>query len=379
MTKEDRERNRITIIGLGLIGGSLGLAMKAAGLPGSEIVGHDRARNAANKARKMGAIDRAEHNLPRAVERAGMVIIATPVLAVREVMQQIAPDLPDGCVVTDTGSTKERILEWAAELLPPSVSFVGGHPMAGKDTPGIDSAEAGLFRGRAYCLCPAVNAHEDAVRAVAGMVTLVGAEPLYMEPKEHDQYAAAVSHLPLLLSAALFSLLRASPAWNDLAPMASSGFRDVTRLASGDPRMSHDIFLTNRDAAVHWLDRMVEELQRYRGLLQGDTEELLEAFAKAQIDRDSFLAEPHPRRLEGEEPADVRQDMMKSLMGGWVSERVKKVRELPGLMREAGSAGAEGKPSRAERVAADIRRDLDKLEKKRERRNSEESKEKDRG
>ena len=296
MTKEDRERKRITIIGLGLIGGSLGLAMKAAGLPGSEIVGHDRARNAANKARKMGAIDRAEHNLPRAVERAGMVIIATPVLAVREVMQQIAPNLPDGCVVTDTGSSKERIVEWAAELLPPSVNFLGGHRMAGKETPGIDNAEAGLFRDRAYCLCPAVNAHEDAVRAVAGMVTLVGAEPLYMDPKEHDQYAAAVSHLPLLLSAALFSLLRDSPAWDDLAPMASSGFRDVTRLASGDPRMSHDIFLTNRDAAVHWLDRMVEELQRYRGLLQGDTEELLESFAKAQIDRDSFLAEPHPRR-----------------------------------------------------------------------------------
>ncbi len=316
MTKETRERKRVTIIGLGLIGGSLGLALKAGGLPGTEIVGHDRARDVANKARKMGAIDRAEHNLPRAVERAGMVIIATPVLAVREVMQQIAPDLPDGCVVTDTGSTKERIVEWAAELLPPSVSFVGGHPMAGKDTPGIDNAEAGLFRDRAYCLCPAVNAHEDAVRAVAGLVTLVGAEPLYLHPKEHDQYAAAVSHLPLLLSAAMFSLLRASPAWSDLAPMASSGFRDVTRLASGDPRMSHDIFLTNRDAAVHWLDRMVEELQRYRGLLQGDTEELLETFARTQIDRDSFLAEPHPRRLEGEESPDVRQDMMKSLMGG---------------------------------------------------------------
>ena len=379
MTKKDRERKRITIIGLGLIGGSLGLALKAAGIPDAEIVGHDRARDAANKARKMGAIDRAEHNLRRAVEQAGMVVIATPVLAVREVMQHIAPDLPDGCVVTDTGSTKEMILEWAAELLPPSVSFIGGHPMAGKDTQGIDNAEADLFRDRAYCLCPAVNAHEDAVRAVAGLVTLVGAEPLYLHPKEHDQYAAAVSHLPLLLSAALFSLLRASPAWNDLAPMASSGFRDVTRLASGDPRMSHDIFLTNRDAVVHWLDRMVEELQRYRGLLQGDTEELLETFARVQIDRDGFLAEPHPRRLEGEEPPDVRQDMMKSLMGGWISDRVKKVRELPGLMREAGSAGAEGRPSRADRIAEDIRRDLEKLEEKKQRRDSEKSKEKDRG
>ena len=358
MTKGNQEQKRITIVGLGLIGGSLGLAIKAAGLPGMEIVGHDRDRVAANKARKMGAIDRAEHNLPRAVQGAGMVVIATPVLAIREVMEQIAPDLPEGCVVTDTGSTKERILEWAAELLPPSVSFVGGHPMAGKETQGIDNAEADLFRGRAYCLCPAVDAHEDAVRAVTGLVRLAGAEPLFLDPKEHDQYAAAVSHLPLLLSASLFTLLRASPAWNDLAPMASSSFRDVTRLASGDPQMAHDIFLTNRDAAVHWLDRMIEELGRYRDLLEGDTEELLETFARAQMDRDSFLAEPHPRRLQGEEPAEVRKELFNSLVGGWIADRAKKVRELPGLVRET-------RTSRAERIAEDIRRDLDKLEEKR--------------
>ncbi len=365
MTKDNQGQKRITIVGLGLIGGSLGLAIKAAGLTGVEIVGHDRARDAANKARKMGAVDRAEHNLPRAVHGAGMVVIATPVLAVREVMAQIASDLPQGCVVTDTGSTKERILDWAAELLPPSVSFVGGHPMAGKETQGIDNAEADLFRDRAYCLCPSVDAHEDAVHAVVGLVRLVGAEPLFLDPKEHDQYAAAVSHLPLMLSASLFTLLRASPAWNDLAPMASSGFRDVTRLASGDPQMAHDIFLTNRDAAVHWLDRLIEELGRYRDLLEGDSEELLETFARARIDRDSFLAEPHPRRLQGEEPADVRKELMNALVGGWVADRVKKARELPGLMRGAQRAEGEPKPSRAERIGEDIRRDLEKLEEKR--------------
>jgi prephenate dehydrogenase len=230
--------------------------------------------------------------------------------------------------------------------------------MAGKETQGIDNAEADLFRGRAYCLCPAVDAHEDAVRAVTGLVRLAGAEPLFLDPKEHDQYAAAVSHLPLLLSASLFTLLRASPAWNDLAPMASSSFRDVTRLASGDPQMAHDIFLTNRDAAVHWLDRMIEEMGRYRDLLEGDTEELLETFARAQMDRDSFLAEPHPRRLQGEEPAEVRKELFNSLVGGWIADRAKKVRELPGLVRET-------RTSRAERIAQDIRRDLEKLEAKR--------------
>ena len=363
MTKETQERKRITIIGLGLIGGSLGLALKAAGLPDVEVVGHDRERGAESKARKMGAIDTAEHNLPRAVEGAGMVIIATPILAVREVLEQIAPDLREGAVVTDTASTKERVLEWAAQLLPPHVSFVGGHPMAGKETPGIDNAEAELFRGRAYCLCPAVDAHEDAVRAMVGLVRLIGAEPMFLDPKEHDQYAASVSHLPLVVSTALFTLMRASPAWRDLAPMASSGFRDVTRLASGDPRMSHDIFLTNREAAVHWLDRMIEELRRYRDLLEGDAEELLETFARAQMDRDTFIAQPHATRLE-EEKVDVRQELVNSLMGGWISDRLKKARELPGVIKEAETARVEKRRSRAEQVAENIRRDLEKLNKR---------------
>src|SRR3989304_1002536 len=182
--KEAQERKRITIIGLGLIGGSLGLAIKAAGLPEVGVGGHSRRRGTMNKAPQGGAVDRAEHNLPRAVEGAGIVIIATPILAVRDIMEQIAPHLPEGCVVTDTGSTKERIMEWAAQILPPTVSFVGGHPMAGKETQGIDNAEEGLFRQRAYCICPAVDAHEGAVRAVLGIARLVGAETLFLDPQE---------------------------------------------------------------------------------------------------------------------------------------------------------------------------------------------------
>jgi prephenate dehydrogenase len=348
---------RITVIGLGLIGGSLGLALKAAGLDDVEIVGHDVSRGAANAAAKRGAVDKAEHNLRRAVQGASMVVVATPVLAIREVFEQIAADLVEGCVVTDTGSTKERVMEWAAELLPKHVSFVGGHPLAGKEEQGIDSADADLFRGRAYAVCPAVDAHEDAVRAVVGLIRLVGAEPLFLEPQEHDQYAAAVSHLPLVLSSALFTLARSSPGWEDIAPLASSGFRDLTRLASGDPQMGHDIFLTNREAAVHWIDRMVEELRRYRDLLESDTEGLLEALARAKMDRDDFLARPTPKRQEPQAP-DVRQDLVNALVGSWVADRMKKVRDLPKVARE-------GAPTRAQRVAEDIRRDLEKLEEKR--------------
>src|SRR3990172_3176705 len=230
--KEERERRRLTIIGTGLIGGSLGLALKAAKLEDVEIVGHDQERGAANRAQRLGAIDRAEHNLQRAVAGASIVIIATPVLAVAEVMKQIADDLAEGAVVTDTASTKAQVLQWAEKLLPSHVNFVGGHPMAGKETPGIKHAEATLFRGKAYGICPSVRASEAAVQSVVGLAQLVGAEPLFLDPEEHDQYAAAVSHLPLLISTALFALVRSSPAWRDIAPMASTGFRDLTRLAS---------------------------------------------------------------------------------------------------------------------------------------------------
>jgi prephenate dehydrogenase len=144
--------------------------------------------------------------------------------------------------------------------------------------------------------------------------------------------------------------------------MASSGFHDLTRLASGDPEMAHDVFLTNRDAALHWVDRMLDELQRYRDLLQGDSESLLEAFARAKAERDEFLAQPRPRR-EAEQQSDVRQELMNSLMGGWIADRVKKARELPGLAIEAQDGGVD-KKTRVERIAEDIRRDLEKLDKK---------------
>src|SRR5574341_1212043 len=160
---------RITIIGTGLIGGSLGLALKASSLKGLELVGHDADREAATRAAKMGAIDRAEYNLPRAIEGAGMVIIAVPLLAVREVMQQIAPHLVEGAIVTDTSSTKAHVMQWAQESLPEHVSFVGGHPMAGKESAGIEHAEAALFRDCTYCICPAVDASDSAVKSVMGL------------------------------------------------------------------------------------------------------------------------------------------------------------------------------------------------------------------
>jgi prephenate dehydrogenase len=272
-------------------------------------MGYDREWGVGPKARRLGAVDRVARDARSAARDAAFVIIATPILAIREVMQEVAPVLPEGCVVTDTGSTKAEVLRWAGEILPEHVDFVGGHPMAGKEQSGIQAADARLFAGAGYCVVPQVNASERAISIVLGLVSMVGAQPIFIDAEEHDSYVAAVSHLPLVVSTALFSLAHSSQAWPDMAELAASGFRDLTRLASGDPNMSHDICITNREPVLHWVDRMIGELSRYRELLRDKDEELFKAFAKAQLDRDVFVSRPPERR---QPPTQAEGDILTS-------------------------------------------------------------------
>ena len=338
---------RMTIVGLGLIGGSLGLALKAAKLQDIEIVGYRRDTSAAADARRRGAVDKTEPTLQRAVAGAGLVILATPIVAMRQVMKEIAGELRENCVVTDVASTKALVMDWASELLPANVSFVGGHPMAGKETAGIANADAKLFAGKPYCIIPSPNATEGAVRLVVGIVHLIEARPLFIDAQEHDRYVAAVSHLPLVLSTALFTLVRGSPAWPELASLASSGFRDVTRLASGEPELSHDICLTNREAVLHWIDRLAEELSRYRELMaEGQEEELFKRFAQAQLDRDTYMTAGPPTRprITADVP-DTSQQLVALLIG---ERLVRRVREMGKLLSERSEAGPP-RPPQADR------------------------------
>jgi len=267
-------------------------------------------------------------------------------MAIRGVMEEIAGELGENCVVTDTASTKAIVMEWASQLLPATVSFVGGHPMAGKETSGVQNAEAKLFAGKPYCIIPAPDASEGAVRVVTGIVQLVGARPFFIGAEEHDRYVAAVSHLPLILSSALFTLVRSSPAWPELAALASSGFRDATRLASTDAELSHDICLTNREGVLHWLDRMVEELGRYRELLQqGQEEELFRTFARAQLDRDTYMTAGPPVRepVAAEELPTSGEQLAALLVGERLVRRVKDISKLLDERQERGRRqGVEG-------------------------------------
>ena len=319
---------KIAIIGLGLIGGSIGLALKRAGLKEITVAGNARTRDTLQRARRLGVIDEDCATAAEAAKGARLVIVACPILATKAVFEEIAPVLAEGAVVTDTGSTKANVMRWAKETLPAHAFFVGGHPMAGKETPGIDAADADLFRGKTWVVVPSVDAPEAAVQTVLGVVQVCGGTPVFMDADEHDSYVAAISHLPLTLASALFSVAFGSAAWPELAGLASSGFRDTTRLASGSPEMAHDIVMTNRENMLHWIDRFQDELSRFRGMIaSGESELVLEAFGKPQLERDNFMLNGPPRReMAGPEIETIGLGDL--LLGSKISGYLKKQQEL---------------------------------------------------
>jgi prephenate dehydrogenase len=280
---------RLAIIGLGLIGGSVGLALKQANWRQAEVVGYVRRHEVGSLALKLGAVDKVESNLRETVKDANIVIIAAPILTIKDIFSQIAPDLSADSIVTDTASTKLQIMRWAEELLPPEINFVGGHPMAGKETSGISAATADLFRNCTYCLTPAPQARPAAVRTVKEMVKKLGAIPLTISAQEHDRLVAGVSHLPLLLSVALVSATTKNPSWKKMSCIAASGYRDLTRLASGNPEVNAHICLTNQAAIVSWIDEFSEELQRLRKLVADESNEIEKALALANEARQKWL------------------------------------------------------------------------------------------
>jgi len=279
----------VAIIGLGLIGGSIGLALRQGKKPAWETVGYGRSRETLARALSLGAIEWGGTNLKDAVERAELVVIATPVLTVKEILSGIAPHLPPGCIVTDTGSTKVQVMNWAKEMLPPTVNFIGGHPMAGRETYGIQAAEADLFRRCTYCLTPSEKASPESIDTVLGMVKKLEAIPFLIDPQEHDNLVAGISHLPMLLSAALVSLTTKNPSWSKMSKLASSGYHDLTRLASGSPEVNAHICLSNKEAIVNWIDKFTQELERYRQLVAKGDKRLEQALTEANKARQEWL------------------------------------------------------------------------------------------
>ncbi len=352
------KKSRIGIIGTGLIGTSIGLRLSQRPKRTYEIVGADRNRGRAKTAKKLGAIDKDVGSLEELAENTGLIILAVPVLAVRDILEEIRPYLVPGAVIADTCSTKKDVLDWANELLPEEIHFIGTHPMAGKEFSGPEAADVDLFVDATWAITPSPRADEEAVRIIMGMIESMGARPVHIDPGEHDQYAAAVSHVPLLASVAMFRVVRDSPGWEDVSLLSGPGFRDLTRLASGDPRMSTDIMETNKEAVLHWLRRYRKELETIETAIELGGEPVKGLFESTRLDRDAWLLNPHKERnIEGPE-LPSSQDAMGQMLVGGNYERLKEV--LSGKI-----PGKDGKDSDTSIPPADmekLREQLKKLE-----------------
>lgn len=292
---------KIAILGLGLIGGSLARALMQRGA-GCEIVAADRNEQLLQQALGDGSITGYTTDVRIACQDADVVVIAVPVLAVADQLRRIAPVLPAHAVITDVASVKQAVVDAARDVFGEvPARFVPGHPIAGSEQSGYTAAKADLYVNRKVILTPLGHTDPDAVALVRALWEVTGAEVLQMSVRDHDEVLAATSHLPHLLAFALVDTLSRQGESEEIFRYAAGGFRDFTRIASSDPVMWRDIFLTNGAATVAILDKYVEDLGRLRqALLDKDATLLFDTFLHARDARGRFLA-----RLQGQgQPSD---------------------------------------------------------------------------
>jgi prephenate dehydrogenase len=315
--------NQVAILGTGLIGASVGLALKAARAQ-TQIAGYDASGENLRRAQAVKAIDR-RASLRDALADADLVIVSTPVGSMKALFEEMAPLLPVKALVMDTGSTKSAVLKWANELLPNGVRFIGGHPMAGKTETGPDAADAKLFQGAVWCLAPLPSAQRDAIDEAVKLVETLGASPYFLDPDEHDGLVASVSHLPYLMSVALIGHLGQERSWRETASLAAGGFAYATHLTDSDPQMFADIMRTNRDNIARRLDLYISELESLRAAVAADSADLKSAFERARALHQDWLAgRAQGQPGESENPLPTTRSMLAgSLFGRFGRDREK--------------------------------------------------------
>ncbi|MCG3178442.1 MAG: Cyclohexadienyl dehydrogenase [Phycisphaerae bacterium] len=292
----------VAILGVGLLGGSIGLALRRAGFAGS-IVGVGRRQESIDAALEAGAVDRGLLDPADGVAGAGLVVLATPIGAFPRLMTAIAPALGRRTLVTDVGSTKRQVVRWAARLLPDPSRFVGAHPIAGSDQRGPQYARADLFDAACCVLTPSPpraasgssrvrgSDYARSVETIDRFWRSLGLWTTRMTPAAHDRALAEVSHLPHAVAAALMRITSAAT-----QDVSGPGFVDVTRIAGGDPELWRDIFSTNRDAVLAAVKKLGRELERFAALLESaDPEPLRRWLAAAQKARHAMIDRKYKR------------------------------------------------------------------------------------
>ena len=271
-----RELRKISVIGLGLLGGSIGLTVSRA-FAGVRTVGYSHRAVTRRKARKLAVVTEVIDDIKKSVSGADLVILATPICTFEEIFRVIADELPKGCIVTDVGSTKVLPHRWAAKRLPKNVRYVGAHPIAGSEQRGVEFARDDLFE-RALCiLTTAPKTNKRAVQTLKRFWSALGCCVKLMTPAEHDKVFAGVSHLPHIAAAALINV-------NDSETLkyAGKGFIDTSRIASGPANIWADVFTTNVNNTVKGIDKLIDELRKLqKAVKSGDKKQVEKLLCKA--------------------------------------------------------------------------------------------------
>ena len=282
--------DRMAIIGVGLIGGSLARSLREAGAVGS-VVGTGRSRANLEDALSLGICDEVTQDTLKGVQGAGVVFISVPVCSIPAVVAEIAPALTPGCIVTDGGSVKTAIVRECEALMPAGCHFVGGHPIAGTEHSGAAASFATLYRGKRCILTPTEHTDPAALETIARLWRLTGADVCSMEPGHHDRIFAEISHLPHAVAYALVHAVgMADVEGENVLSYTAGGFRDFTRIASSDPVMWRDISLMNREALLASIDGFSASLAELRRRIDcSDQAGLTDFFTTAKKFRDGIV------------------------------------------------------------------------------------------
>lgn len=282
---------KITLVGVGLLGGSLGLAIKQRRLA-AKVDGFVRRTASIGECEKLKIVDHATRDLARAVENADLVILCTPLGQMREVTEKMLPALKPGAIVTDVGSVKGSVVEEIEPLVTGAGAiFIGSHPMAGGEKTGAANARADLFVNAICIVTPTANSPKDAIKRVEEFWTDVGSRVLKLSAAAHDDLVSRSSHLPHVVAAELANYVLSPAHPPEQALVCANGFRDTTRIASGSPEMWRDIAIANHKNLCRVLGVFIEDLQEFcLALDKGDTKAVEEFFEKAKQRRDQWCA-----------------------------------------------------------------------------------------
>jgi prephenate dehydrogenase len=279
-----KELKQVTVIGMGLLGGSLSLAVHRR-LAGVKVVGYSHRPPTRLRAEVLGVADEIANDIRQSVSGADLVVLATPICTFEQIFGEIADSLQSGCIVTDVGSTKVLPDEWAKKLLPGHVKYVGSHPIAGSEQRGVEHAREDLFDGAVCILTVSGKADSRVVKTLEGFWSAMGCRVWRMKPARHDKILAGVSHLPHVMAAALVNASHiANLRW------AGPGFMDTTRIASGPPSIWADILLTNVENVVRAIDGAMDELKMLRDAIANeDGKEVTRLLVRATLKRSAMM------------------------------------------------------------------------------------------